>query len=173
MISDLRTVSNASPGNSTFYRVVHEFWNPFIFGKITVFEFYAVGSKIRTVIWDRSRYWQLFSEKTNILMYRFYRLYRSENLFMIFLYHTFCFSQLLAITVFSPYFVRAWLYKKPSAHRWQKNWVFLKKVLTVFWKFSGFIAIFSAYTTKKPAVIYGERLGATMEFSPRYLVLKF
>ena len=37
MISDLRPVSNESPGNYTFYRGIHEFLNPFIFEKITIF----------------------------------------------------------------------------------------------------------------------------------------
>ena len=37
MIADLRPVSNESPGNSIFYKGIHEFLNPSIFVKITVF----------------------------------------------------------------------------------------------------------------------------------------
>ena len=41
-ISHLRPVSNERPGIFTFYRGIHEFLNPSIFVKITVFLFYAV-----------------------------------------------------------------------------------------------------------------------------------
>ena len=42
MISDLRPVSNESPGNFTFYRGIHEFLNPSIFVKITVFFYFML-----------------------------------------------------------------------------------------------------------------------------------
>ena len=38
----MRPVSNEKPVNFTFYRGIHEFLNPSIFDKITVFKFYAV-----------------------------------------------------------------------------------------------------------------------------------